>query len=363
MSAPPAIITGAAGWLGHRLARTMVAGLPDVDRFSAPPSRPWVRCLVHPQDDRSSLAGLSDAVEIMPGDVTDPATLLPLFRNARGATVFHCAGVIHPQRRIRELYDVNVGGTRNVLAAARAAGVRRFVHVSSNSPLGCNPDGDHLFDESSPYNPYMNYGRSKKLAEDEVNRAGAEGGLEVVIIRPPWFYGVGQPPRQSLFFRMVRDGGAPILGNGLNRRSMANVDNICQGLLLSESVPGADGETYWIADARPYSSVEIMDTIERLLETEFDQPCAHKRLRLPWLVGEVATWLDSAIQSTGRYHQKIHVLSEMNKNIACTIDKARRDLGYDPRVDLEEGMRRSLRWVFDCHGSLDGDAALNGDAT
>lgn len=355
MTAPPAIITGCAGWLGHRMAHALVAGLPDVSGPDAAADRPWIRGLVHRTYGISLLSPLAGTLETITGDVTEADSLQPLFRDAAGATVFHCAGVVHPRRRIRELYDVNVAGTRQVLEAARRAGVKRFIHVSSNSPLGCNPSRDHLFDESSPYRPYMSYGRSKKLAEDAVNRAR---DLETVIIRPPWFYGVGQPPRQSLFFKMIRDGGAPIVGDGLNRRSMAYVDNICQGMLLAERSPRAIGETYWIADARPYTMNEIIDTVEHLLETEFGQACAHKRLRLPWLAGEVATWADRSIQAMGLYNQKIHVLSEMNKTIACSIEKARRDLGYAPAVELEEGLRRSLAWVFETHGSLDGESQL-----
>ena len=236
--------------------------------------------------------------------------------------------------------------------AAVANGVRRLIHVSSNSPIGCNPSRDHVFDESSPYNPYMNYGKSKKRGEDIVNETGKRGQLEIVIIRPPWFYGPDQPPRQTLFFKMIRDGKAPILGGGENMRSMAYVDNICQGLLLCEKVQEANGKTYWIADERPYTMNEIVDTIERLLETEFKQACAHKRMRLPGFVGDVAQLIDGSLQSIGLYNQKIHVLSEMNKTIACSVEKAKKELGYEPKVSLEEGMRRSLQWVWDNLGPL-----------
>jgi nucleoside-diphosphate-sugar epimerase len=92
---------------------------------------------------------------------------------------------------------------------------------------------------------------------------------------------------------------------------------------------------------------QIVDTVERLLETEFDIPVAHKRLKLPYVAGEVAMWMDAAIQGVGLYQQKIHVLSEMNKTIACTIQKAEEELGYDPKVELEEGMRRSIHWCLD----------------
>ncbi len=92
---------------------------------------------------------------------------------------------------------------------------------------------------------------------------------------------------------------------------------------------------------------EIIDTIERVMEKDFGVTCAHKRMKLPGFASEVAWVVDATIQGVGAYHQKMHVLSEMNKTIACTIAKAERELGYDPKVDLEEGMRRSIQWMLD----------------
>ena len=92
---------------------------------------------------------------------------------------------------------------------------------------------------------------------------------------------------------------------------------------------------------------QIVDTVERLLEKDFGFTVAHKRLRLPDFAGNFAQWVDRAIQGAGFYHQKIHVLGEMNKNIACSVEKAVRELGYDPKVALEEGMRRSIQWCLD----------------
>jgi nucleoside-diphosphate-sugar epimerase len=89
--------------------------------------------------------------------------------------------------------------------------------------------------------------------------------MECVIIRPPWFYGPGQPPRQTEFFRMIRDGRMPRVGSGENRRSMAYTDNIVQGLLLCERTPAAAGRTYWIADRHAYSMNEIVQTVGDVL--------------------------------------------------------------------------------------------------
>jgi nucleoside-diphosphate-sugar epimerase len=92
---------------------------------------------------------------------------------------------------------------------------------------------------------------------------------------------------------------------------------------------------------------EIVDTVERLLEKEFGQTVAHRRMRLPGIAGDVAQAADAAIQSLGLYQQRIHVLSEMNKTIACDVSRAQRELDYRPAVALEEGMRRSIRWCIE----------------
>lgn len=340
-----AVVTGASGWLGSRLVSALVNGLPSNSDLRM--SGRKVRCLVRPEEDASELQKLSSSVEIHRGDLAHPETLEALFSDARGATVFHAAGLIHPSLRTRPLFVVNVDGTQNVIRAASAARCRRLIHVSSNSPFGTNPSRDVVFDESAEYRPYMKYGETKMLAETLVKEAYTAGNIETVIVRPPWFYGPGQPPRQTLFFRMIRDGHVPIVGDGENRRSMAYVDDICQALLLAEQRENAGGKAYWIADRRPYTMNEVVSTIETVLERDFSVRCARKRLRLPDVVGGVASAADAFIQSLGFYHQKMHVLGEMNKTIACSVTKAEQELGYRPSVDLEEGMRRSIQWVYE----------------
>jgi nucleoside-diphosphate-sugar epimerase len=335
------LITGAAGWLGSRLVESLGRGLPDHDALKTPPANLRLRCLMLPGQDPAALRNLSDRIEIVHGDLRNPGDCAKFCAEAKDAILFHTAGIIHP-KKVSEFYDINVTGTERMLDAAIASGVKRAVVVSSNSPCGCNPHPDHLFDELSPFNPYMNYGRSKMQMELAVRERAAK--IETVIIRAPWFYGPNQPPRQTLFFQMVRDGKAPIVGSGNNLRSMAYVDNLCQGLILAAITERASGQVYWIADRKPYSMNEIIDTIERLLETEFGHTCKHKRMRLPGFASEVAWLADKTLQGLGVYHQKIHVLSEMNKTIACSVARAERELGYNPTVALEEGMRRSLKW-------------------
>ena len=335
------LVTGAAGWLGSRLVESLVRGLPEHDELKSPAADLRIRVMLLPGQDAAALKKLSDRIEVVAGDIRNIADCAKLCAEAKDAILFHTAGIIHP-KKVSEFFAINRDGTTNLLDAAIKSGVKRAVIVSSNSPCGCNPHPDHLFDELSPFNPYMNYGRSKMEMELAVRECANK--IETVLIRAPWFYGPNQPPRQTLFFQMVRDGKGPIVGSGNNLRSMAYVDNLCQGLILATIRERAAGQVYWIADQRPYSMNGIMDTIERLLENEFGHACKHKRMKLPGFASEVAWLADKTLQTLGIYHQKIHVLSEMNKTIVCSVARAEKELGYKPTVALEEGMRRSLRW-------------------
>jgi nucleoside-diphosphate-sugar epimerase len=94
---------------------------------------------------------------------------------------------------------------------------------------------------------------------------------------------------------------------------------------------------------------EIVDTVRSVLEDEFGIACARGTLRLPAVVGRVARGVDGGLQWAGVYRQEIHVLGEMSETIACSIARARAELGYVPTVALREGMTRSVRWCLE-HG-------------
>jgi nucleoside-diphosphate-sugar epimerase len=336
-AAATVVVTGASGWLGQNLVRALAG-------------RERIRCLVPSDDQASPLALIAPAIEVVVGDVRDPATADRLFEGVGAeATVFHAAAVIHPVRSTREFFDVNVGGTQNVLDRARRAGAGRFVHVSSNSPFGVNASPDEVFTEDSPYDPYLGYGRSKYEAEQLVQQANDRGDLPTVMVRAPWFYGPYQPARQSQFFRTIRRGRFPLVGDGTQRRSLAYTDNLVQGLLRAEVADKAPGNAYWVADARPYELREILATVRKALEAEGLATSGPERLSLPRAAARLAERLDALAQSRGRYVQPLHVLGELNHTIACDISRARAELGYEPTVELEEGMRASIRWCLD-HG-------------
>jgi len=337
-AAATVVVTGASGWLGQNLVRALAA------------ERERVRCLVPSDDQASPLALISPTVEVVVGDVRDPATADRLFDGVGAeAAVFHAAAVIHPTRSTREFFDVNVGGTQNVLDRARRSGAARFVHVSSNSPFGVNASPDEVFTEDSPYAPYLGYGQSKYEAEQLVQRAHDRGDVPTVMVRAPWFYGPYQPSRQSQFFRTIRRGRFPLVGDGTQRRSMAYTGNLVQGLLRAEVADKAPGNAYWVADARPYELREVLATVRRALAAEGLPTSGPETLRLPRAAARLAEQLDRLAQARGRYLQPLHVLGELNHTIACDVSRARAELGYEPTVELEEGMRASIRWCLD-HG-------------
>jgi nucleoside-diphosphate-sugar epimerase len=336
--APVAVVTGASGWLGQNLVRALAR------------SRDRVRCLVPVPAEAPPLELVSPSIEAVTGDVRDPATVDRLFDGmGPEAAVFHAAAVIHPSKTVRELFDVNVGGTQLVLDRARRTGAARFVHVSSNSPFGVNPGPDDAFTEDSPYNPYMGYGRSKQEAEQLVRQAYDRGDLGTVTVRAPWFYGPYQPPRQSRFFSAIRRGRFPMVGDGSQKRSMVYTGNLVQGLLRAEVADKAPGNAYWVADAEPYELREIIATVRRALAAEGLTVSGPARVALPRVAARAAERADALLQGRGRYSQALHVLGELNHTIACDITRAREELGYDPAVGMEEGMRASIRWCLE-HG-------------
>lgn len=334
------IVTGAGGWFG----RAYLAALAGVNgsRHARTGS---VRALVPNPSEAAAVREVRPDARIHIGDVADPDVVRRLMDAAEGASVIHAAGVIHP-RRVADFERVNVRGTRTVLAAAREAGVRSLVHISSNSPFGVNPHRDEVFRHEEPYRPYLGYGESKMRAELAVLDAHHRGDVEATVVRAPWFYGEWQPTRQTAFFTLCRTGRFPVMGDGGMRRSMVYTGNLVDGVIRAELHPKARGGAYWVADERPYTLGEIVATVRRVMREE-GYRVSRRSLRMPEIAGTLAERADRFLQAKGRYHQELHVLGEMNKTIACDISRTTADLGYRPEVALEEGMRRSIRWCRD----------------
>jgi nucleoside-diphosphate-sugar epimerase len=338
------LITGANGWLGRRLVRSLTEGHAEFGTVGVGGAR--VRALTIPGEDTSMLSSLG--VEIARGDVRDTDSVRKFMQGAESGTLLHLAGVIHPVHGTKEFMEVNFKGSANVIAAADEARVKRVVVMSSNSAVGASNNPAEVFDEDSSCRPYMYYGRSKLCMEEWIKeRIGAGLGPEITIIRAPWFYGPEQPARQTRFFSMIKNGQFPLMGSGENRRSMAYIDSLAYGILLATSAEAAAGRVYWIADERPYRMKEIVDTVRDVLRDDFGMVVKPKTLRLPKSVADGGRLVDWSLQRMGIYNQSIHVLAEMNLTIACCVERAKRELGYRQLVELREGIRRSVTWCLE----------------
>jgi nucleoside-diphosphate-sugar epimerase len=134
---------------------------------------------------------------------------------------------------------------------------------------------------------------------------------------------------------MIKNGRCPIVGDDHNRRSMGYVDSLAYGISLAAEAPQAAGKIYWLADERPYPNRSRRSPVES------------QSVHLPGIISDSARLGDWLLQKAGFYNQEIHVLSEMYLTTACSIERAQRELGYKPLVDLREGMRRSVAWCLE----------------
>lgn len=342
------IVTGVPGWFGSRF-------LELLRQHTVPAWRSMpVRLLVQPSHISTAQALITELqdthTEIIPSDLSAAdASISSAFENAQNALVVHGAGVIHPRSSTQDFTRINVDGTQRILTASADANIKKIILLSSNSQSGCNPHVNHRFTEASPYHPYLGYGRSKMRMEQQSIAFATQHNCDLTILRPCWFYGPRQPDRQSQFFHHIRRGLFPLPGNGSAMRSLTYVDDLCTAALLAATSPVSKGKTYWIADQEPYSLHEIIETVRTSLKDDFNLSISPRILRVPSFLSTLCEIADRGIQSVGRYSQPFHVFGELNKHIACSIERATTELSFTPSCTLREGMRRSIAWCLE-HG-------------
>jgi dihydroflavonol-4-reductase len=321
-----ALVTGASGFIGSSVTRQLLG-----DGHS-------VTALLEPGADARALDGLD--VTIVEGDLRDPAAVRKAVSGCR--SVFHVAALYRFwSRHPREFYDINVGGTRNVLAAAQDEGVERVVYTSTVGTLGLDsdrpaietdyPDITHLFGS---------YKRSKYVAEHEVLRACAEG-LPVVLALPTYPIGPGDrapTPSGRLVVDFLNGRMPGYVDTVLN---VVHVDDVARGHLLARE-RGAIGRSYIFGGENL--------TLQRLLAelaAVSGQPVP--RLHVPRSLTLAAAWISEIVE--GRLLQRAPHIPLEGARMAATrmaFDdaRARTELGYAPRP-AAEAIAESVRWFLD----------------
>ncbi len=315
-----ALVTGASGYIGGHLVKTLVREGHDV------------ACLVRPTSRTARILDLP--VLLREGDLRDVASLVAAVEGRD--VVFHLAGAIRaPNRTAFE--EANVQGTGNLLKAClRAApGLERFVHVSSIAAVGPSPEGAVLDEDSVP-RPVSDYGRTKLEAEKLVRAAFPR--LPATILRPPNVMGPGQPELEEAV-RMMRRRIVPSLGNGRPRTSLIDVEDLVRALILAAEDPRSVGRTYFVTDGRAYAWRDILEAVRE--ELGLRGPV----LRVPYAAQIMAAWLSE--RSAALRRRPPHLTREIVRSGRAYHwiydgSKFERDLGFRAEKTMRDSVRRAV---------------------
>jgi nucleoside-diphosphate-sugar epimerase len=276
--------------------------------------------------------------EALVGDITDPQAMAELCRGAD--VVLHTAGVVKEGGPIELFRRVHVQGTLTAATAAQAAGVQTFVHLSSVLVYGFRyPDGAA---EETPRDGASNpYCQTKIESEDALLPLNDPPRFGVIVIRPGEVYGPGSVPWVVRPLALMRRGRFFLVNGGRGVINTVYVDNLIDAVFLAVE-RDAWGEVFNVTDGRTVTCREY-----------FDRLTAAAGLRRPWslpaAVLRPAAYLLSGLQRLLGREQDFSpdAIRFVTRKHAYSIARARSRLGYEPRVDLEEGMRRTAKWLQD----------------
>jgi len=320
-------VTGGAGFVGGRL----VAALLEADRA--------VRVLVRP----GSATDLppDPRVETVRGDLLDPSSLRACARG--GETVFHCAAVVSNLAEDAErVHAVNVTGTRNLLDAARGVAAR-FVFLSSIAVYG-GGDLDDL-DEDAPLVPDTAYGGSKIEAEALVRAAAPEFAEGAVILRPCQIYGPGDRRFLPFVLELACDRDRLFLGDPATVVDFVHVDDLVRAACLAEEKGGREARAFNITGGAATTIGDLLDLVGRGVG---------RRIPVRDLEGQdAARWVQAtsrrrALRSFGRIRRPCVAvrLRDHLRRRHVGIGRARRELGFEPRIGFRDGMEAAIAQVL-----------------
>ena len=322
MSGPRAFVTGGTGFTGGALCAHLGAQGYEVTALARP---------------SSNVAYLQSlGVRQVIGDLRDAPSLRAAVQGAE--IVFHIGAAFREARLSDQTYtDVNVTGTRNLIEAAHAAGVRRFVHCST---IGVHGDtGRTPAAEETIFSPPDHYCKTKLEGELLARELFTKLGIAGTVFRPLGIYG----PRDTRFlkiFRGLKRGRFVMIGSGQTLYHMTYIDDLCAGIRLCAERPEAVGQVFILGGDHHTTLNGLVAAVASAVGS------SGPRLRVPmWPVMTAARLCEAICRPLGieppLYPRRVEFFS---KDRAADISKARRLLGYSPRVTLEDGTRRTAQW-------------------
>lgn len=306
------LVTGGAGFIGSHLTESLARAGATVrvfDNFST--------------GLRNNLESIRPAPQIIEGDLVDAEAVRRAVSGVQ--VVFHLGAVASVQRSVESPESSHAAcatGTLHVLDAARQTGVRRVVYAASSSAYGgaSNPDGQIEAVIPAPLSPYA----AAKLAGEMYAQAfTATYGLETVCLRFFNIFGPRQRPDSpysgviALFIDAMSKGRTPIIhGDGLQSRDFTYVENVVQALTKAAQAPAASGHVYNVGTGLSVTVLDLVNALNQILGTKLVPQHGSAR------AGDVR-------------HSK------------ANIDRARRDLNYEPNVSFDEGLKQTVAWHLD----------------
>ena len=314
-----AFVTGGSGFVGRNLLAALVGRGDTVVALAR------------------SLAAMQTVRELgaepQAGDLVDVAAMSAGMAGAE--VVYHCAAKVEDWGDPAEFQRINVEGTAHVIEAARAAGVRRLVHVSTEAVLA---DGTpiHDADETRPRaaRPIGLYPSSKAQAE-AVALAGSRDGLDVVVVRPRFIWGKGDTAILPKIVEVMRKGQFAWIGGGRFLTSTCHVRNVCEGMLLAAE-RGNGGEIYFLTDGAPVEFRGFISAMAATQGVEAGTRVAPRGLIYAFAAASEFAWRTFRLKGRPMVSRTAVILT--GELVTVNDAKARRELGYVGLVTREAGL-------------------------
>lgn len=318
-------VTGGSGFTGAALVRRLLELGHDVVSL----------------DKQAGLASKDleeKGAKIVYGTVVDSDTTRKCVEGAE--VVFHLAAAFRELNVPESVYfDVNVTGTRIVVEAARTAGVRKLVHCSTQGVHGHveNPPGD----EDSPIAPADYYQQTKYEGEAIVKSHAKE--MEYTILRPTAIYGPGDPGRFVMIYQRAKKGTFPIFGSGQTYYHPVYIDNLVDAFILAMEPGAGAGCAYIIGDEEYFSIEDLVKRIGHAIDVDVKTP--HFPIYPLIVAGHLCEKICKPFGiAPPIFPRRVDWFRQVR---AYRIDRAKKDLGYDPRISINEGLRRTGQWYLD----------------
>ena len=318
------LVTGGTGFTGSALVKRLISEGHEVIALDY---KEGIQC--------DTLRSMGAKVFI--GSVTDKDKVEQCMN---GVDIVHHLAAAFRELNVPEsyYYDVNVNGTRIVLESAYRNGVKKFIYCSTCGVHGNieNPPAD----EDAPITPADYYQRTKYEAEPFVKEYNDKGMMKTVILRPAAIYGPGDPERFFMIFKRVAKGSFPMFGSGDTLYHPLYIDNLIDAFMLCMEPDKGNGREYLIADEEYYPILEIVKKVGQALNVPLK--INHYPVTPVVIVGHIVEKVCKPFRITPPIFPRR--VDWYRQNRAFDITRAKKELGYVPRIGLDEGLKRTGQW-------------------